>query len=175
MILKWSLIAFLLIVPQAFSQAPASGQPDLRQNVEIGQKVAVRLADGREFKGSVLGITEGELAIATKGRTETIPTARIEEVTRRRNDSLWNGVIIGGAVGAVLGWASLAANDCDFNECGEAGAVPGGIALGAGVGAGIDLLRRQKQVLYRRSPTKTTLSFDLTLGQVKGATVSWRF
>jgi hypothetical protein len=143
--------------------------------MEPGRKVAVRLSDGRELKGSVLRISPAELSLKVKDRTETIPTALIEEVTGRRKDSIWNGLIAGSAVGALLGWAAIASNDCDYNECGEAAVVPGGIVLGAGVGVGIDLLRRKKEVLYTRSPGKTALNFNLMLGQAKGAKVSWRF
>jgi hypothetical protein len=123
-------VCSLLITTNAFAQRLADSRTDLLQNIKIGQNVTVRLTDGRELKGAVLELTEAQLAIATKSGTEKITAPSIREVSWRHRDRLWNGLMIGAAAGALLGWGSIWANDCDFDECGEAAVVPGGIVVG---------------------------------------------
>jgi hypothetical protein len=78
-------------------------------------------------------------------------------------------------VGGLLGLTANAANDCDYNECGESPVVPGAMAVGAVLSLGIDLLWRQKQVLYRAPQSQTSLRIRVLAGPIKGANVSWRF
>lgn len=167
-------VCSLLMTTNAFAQQPADST-DLRQNIKIGQKVTARLTDRTEFKGTVLELSEAQLVLATKSGTERIAAARIGEVSWRHKDKLWNGLIVGAVAGGLMGLASNAANDCDYNECGESAVVPGGIAIGAALGIGLDLLWHQKQVLYRAPQSKTSLHIKVMAGQVKGAKVSWRF
>ena len=165
----------LLVATNAFAQASVEGSTDLRRNIKIGQKVTVRLTDRSELKGAVLELTEAQLVIVTKRGPEKITAARIGEVSWRRKDGIWNGLIGGAVAGALLGWLAIASNDCDYNECGESGVIPGGIVLGAALGTGIDLLRREKQILYRAPQSQTSLRIRVLAGRVKGASVSWRF
>lgn len=63
---------------------------------------------------------------------------------RRRKDSLWNGVLVGAGVGAVLGAfvgnAILDCSECSgFNVPLTFGVL--GAGVGAGIGAGVDALR----------------------------------
>jgi hypothetical protein len=169
------LVYWLTVVPAAFAQDVGDGNSDLRSNIQTGQNIRVRLTDGRQIKGSVFDVTDGELTIVTKRDKELIPVPRIQEVSRRYRDPLWNGLIAGAAVGALLGAASKAANDCDPNECGEKYAVPGGLAVGAAVGIALDVLWNQKQVLYRAPRAKTHLDIRVLAGRVTGAKVAWRF
>jgi hypothetical protein len=55
----------------------------------------------------------------------------------RRRDPIWNGLLIGAGVGAVLGLIPDHYDDCE--ECHDT--LYGSIAMGAGVGLLIDLLR----------------------------------
>jgi len=168
-------VCSLFIATSAFSQQLPDSSGSLGQNMKIGQKVTVRLTDGKVREGSVTELNQTELVIASKSGTERIMAPRIQEVSRRHRDSLWNGLIIGAAAGALMGWAAIAANDCDYDECGEAGVVPGGIVIGAALGTGLDLLLRERQVLYRAPQSQTSLRIQILMGQVTGTRVSWRF
>src|SRR6185436_4093586 len=64
-----------------------------------------------------------------------------------RKDSLWNGVILGAAVGAMLGsFSSLAVTDCSecagFNVPLTFGVI--GAGVGIGIGAGLDALHNNR-------------------------------
>ena len=70
-----------------------------------------------------------------------------QQPVQQRNDSLWNGVIVGAGLGALVGVAgSPLISDCSecsgFNVPLTFGVL--GAGIGAGVGAGIDALRNSK-------------------------------
>jgi len=149
---------------------------DLQQKLKTGERITVRLKDGRLLKGPVLAVTDTELSISTKNGSEKIAAPLIREVTSRQPDKVWNGLIIGALTGALMGALANFANDCDRNECGEVFVVPGGAAIGALVGSGIDLLWRPKQVLYRAGTgTPSGFHVQLLAGKASGAGVTWRF
>jgi hypothetical protein len=165
----------LMMAANAFAQQPSDTRADLGQNIKVGQNVTVQLTDGSELKGSVFELTQTQLALATKKGMERISAPRVREVSWRRPDGIWNGLLIGAAAGGLAGWAVNFANDCESNECGENANVPGGIVIGAAVGTVIDLLRHKREVLYRAPQNQTSLRFEIRVGQVRGAEVSWRF
>lgn len=92
-----------------------------------------------------------------------------------RRDSLWNGVLVGAGLGAVLGgFAGSAALQCSecagFNVPLTFGAI--GAGAGAAIGASIDALRHER----RRVPgpgarDRTELRRTLTLSPVLGKEV----
>ena len=70
-------------------------------------------------------------------------------------DSLWNGVILGAAVGAMVGsFSSLAITDCSecagFNVPLTFGVI--GAGVGIGIGAGLDALHSKSGVRLQRHP-----------------------
>jgi hypothetical protein len=72
-----------------------------------------------------------------------------------RKDSLWNGVIFGAAVGAMLGsFSSLAVTDCSecagFNVPLTFGVI--GAGVGIGIGAGLDALHSKRGASLQRHP-----------------------
>jgi hypothetical protein len=72
-----------------------------------------------------------------------------------RKDSLWNGVIIGAAVGAMVGsFGSFAISDCSecsgFNVPLTFGVV--GAGIGIGIGAGLDALHSKRGASLQRHP-----------------------
>src|SRR5687767_15827024 len=93
-----TLVCVLVLEANAFGQQAAVSS-DLRANMKVGQNVTVRLTDGSELKGSVMELTDAQLGIATGRGTERIAAPRIQEVSWRRRDSLWNGLILGAAGG----------------------------------------------------------------------------
>jgi hypothetical protein len=57
----WTVVCCLLVIPCAFAQQARDSSPDLRDNIKSGQKVTVRLSDGRQLQGAVSDVTEAEL------------------------------------------------------------------------------------------------------------------
>ena len=101
------------------------------------------------------GTTLTNLEIESSGRRTLIeiPENQLRRIEHQRRDSLWQGAIIGGAVGAGLG--TLA--------CGECGSRGAGIAYGAifwgAIGAGIDaLIKPPPEVVYLRADVPSSVS-----------------
>jgi hypothetical protein len=92
-----------------------------------------------------------------------------------RRDSLWNGVLVGAGLGAVLGgFAGSAALQCSecagFNVPLAFGAI--GAGAGAAIGAGIDALRHARtRVPGPGAPDRTERRRTLSLSPVLGKDV----
>lgn len=114
-----------------------------------GTPVAVTDTSGVEVRGRVSGVTHSSLTLNVKGGMRQFDAVAVRRV-RRDGDSLLNGLGIGLAVG-VLG-AMLPDNRCsgDPPVCDDK-QVPQRVAFvalaGAG-GIGIDLLNRDRTVLF---------------------------
>ena len=98
---------------------------------------------------------------------------------QHRKDSLWNGVIIGAGLGALVGTLiSFAVSDCSecsgFNVPLTFGVL--GAGAGAGIGAGIDAWRQTRSTV-RIAPNATgRLTVSPVLGKdVKGIVATIRF
>jgi hypothetical protein len=87
----------------------------------------------------LLGLT----LIPTLARAED-PPASAQTSSSRAHDPLWNGVVLGGSLGALLGaFVGIAAVDCQpcagYNVTATFAAI--GAGAGIGLGAGIDAMR----------------------------------
>ncbi len=69
------------------------------------------------------------------------------QTTVRRDDPLWNGLLIGAAAGALLGLIPDHYDDCE--ECHDA--LYASVAVGAGVGLLVDALRRKSVATPNRT------------------------
>jgi hypothetical protein len=160
-----ALLVSICLTCLASAQTPPSA-------VHVGQTVWVNTVDGREMKGKVASVSATEIRVQT-GQAATPflwPQVRLIETP----DSIRNGLVKGAIIGGLSGLALTFANDCSSNECGEGFYVPGGAAIGAAAGTGIDLLVHKRRVLYR-AQGQTSLRFRVLVGQVTGAKISWRF
>ena len=98
---------------------------------------------------------------------------------QRRKDSLWNGVIIGAGLGALVGTlVSFAVTDCSecagFNVPLTFGVL--GAGAGAGIGAGIDAWRQKRSPLTIAPKGTRRLTVAPVLGKdVRGVVASIRF
>ena len=98
---------------------------------------------------------------------------------QHRKDSLWNGVIIGAGLGALVGTlVSFAVSDCSecsgFNVPLTFGVL--GAGAGAGIGAGIDAWRETRSTVRLAPNTIGRLTVSPVLGKdVKGIVATIRF
>ena len=94
------------------------------------------------------------------------------QASAQNRDSLLNGALIGGAVGAAIGVGFTHAvrdSDLTFGQYAYGGLVFG--AIGAGAGLGIDaLLNRSARPVASRS-----LVIAPTVGRINGVAVVWRW
>jgi hypothetical protein len=148
------IVACLLAVPsRGLAQGlPDSGASDENRAVPGGSAAATLAPDARRpfDPASLARAVHAELRLqeAKRGQGAAAPATR-------KHDSLWNGVLIGAGIGAVVGGAAaLSGGSCDGPDygggcamVGAAGAgsavaigVIGGALLGAGIGAIVDWL-----------------------------------
>ena len=110
-------------------------------------RVFVQVADqGEEMAGHLLDLGPSGVTLLVDGVRREVPLESVLRV-QTRGDSLWNGTLIGAAVGAVV-FALVA------SEYGDA-VYPGallGTALYASVGASVDALIPGRTTLYRKTP-----------------------
>jgi hypothetical protein len=121
--------------------------------IRIDQEVRVTDESGRQVTGRIRGLTADSFAVGDRTFTAS-QVASIE----RKGDRLWNGVLIGAAVGAFL---PLLPTEACFNQSG-AGCVASGIETGALLGLLIDALHRGYTTIYVDH-------------HAKGVTFAWRF
>ena len=151
-----SLVVFLLAVPSLRAQ-------DLWAKVEevpSGTQIAITTLLGSRLDGKLKASTEEQLVVVTKGGSERrIPRADIQTVSASRSDPVWNGLLVGAAIGFGGGSAYGAALFCCS---GRYGAKPPGYAaefipmvgvvgsvLGALVGWRMDKARVRTEVIYK--------------------------
>jgi hypothetical protein len=145
------------------STALAQGPPDWTLEVEVGKPLFVTMKNGDRIEGLAGNVAVDGITIATPAGIRTGAFTDIDRVEKR--DPVWNGVLIGGAVGAGLGLVALLGNSgCPNNDRGcesEAAALPvGGALYGALIGWGLDALVKGRRTIFSdRTPTR--LAFGL--------------
>jgi hypothetical protein len=121
--------------------------------------------NGRKITGTVRDLSPASITVGTSVLHETA----VREL--RRSDRVWNGALIGAAIGTGLATWDYA---IDPSEPGNAVVFTAAIGLGSAIGAGIDALAKGK-VLYS-SPQKATIAVLPLLGKTqRGARVAVRF
>jgi len=145
--------AGVLVVIVTATQAAA--QPDFHDlKLRRGDFVYVTTPYGENVSGRVVDLTPGNLAIEPVPRQigsqsdvglgrefQPLPGLTIA----RRGDSLWNGFLIGAAIGSVAG-PTIGAEACPNRKI---GCVIGGSLTYAGIGMLIDWSIKGRTVIYR--------------------------
>ena len=131
--------------------------PELVRRLAPNQPVAVTDARGTEVQGKVSGISASALTVNVAGASRRFDSADVRLV-RRNGDPLWNGLVVGTAIGAA--GALLPDNKCSGQPlvCNDS-QIPERVAFFAVVtaaGIGIDVLHRDRTILYR-SPQSVML------------------
>lgn len=155
------LVAFVVCAASLAGCAhlqPAQSWDELAQRLEPGTPVAVTDAGGTEVRGTVSAVSRNSVTLNVDKTSRVFDSQDVRQV-RRDGDSLWNGLIIGAAIGAL--GAALPDNRCTGQpvRCDDK-QIPArvaffGIATAAGIG--LDALQRNRSVLYG-SPGRTTMS-----------------
>jgi hypothetical protein len=99
------MVAALLLPVAALAQPPTQDFTALPELLRPGQAVIVTATDGTDRKGRIAELSPSSLVILTPDR-QVYGQANVRRI--RRTDSVWNGVLIGAAVGgavAAIGYA----------------------------------------------------------------------
>lgn len=147
-------IALLILLLSALPPAAALGQPaataaSLAGRLESGDTIFVLDTMSREVRGVFGELTGSGITLMVDGKIRELPFSEVRRVTRYGGDPLWNGVLIGAAVGGLSGAAF-----------GGAAPAVGGAVFYGGIGALVDMVRKGRVVVYdtpRPSVTVTPL------------------
>jgi len=141
--------------PTDFSQTPDGQTRDwLKPVPKAGASIRVTERSGKSTSGRLVSVLPSANQLASDGTNLEVPLADITLV-QRNGDSLWNGVAWGAAIAGAI---SLGYNgDCD--SCYSAGELAANrlalVGIGGGVGALLDLIVRDKRIVYRSPSTRS--------------------
>jgi hypothetical protein len=152
------LLAILVVVSAGSAQAqgrPTSlAQLGAAGLVKVGDTVFVTGVDGRRLKGTIADLSSDLLSIDSSRARHRFSDETIRRIERR--DSLFNGSLIG----LAIGFAALqgVVRSCSGDECVLAGVVVGVAALvgGPAIGAAVDASTR-KTVYVGSRPASSRL------------------
>jgi hypothetical protein len=172
-------LVLLGAAPLAAAQEVATTFDQLRVAVKNGDSVTVTDTEGRRFKGTVADLSASSLVLLVSGNRRALVEGDVQTIRQRRHDSLVNGAILGGIVGAGIGFAAVASQTCQgcswdpaYFPVAIAGLFGG---MGAGVGVGIDAAFKGKRVIYSKTSTPTVRVAPLVGRERKGAFASIGF
>jgi hypothetical protein len=123
--------------------------------------------DANDDRGAAIDGKPFVVTVAARKAARSPSALRQRGTVSRRRDTLWNGVLVGAGVGALLGaLGGQALIDCSecagFNVPLTFGVL--GAGVGAGVGAGIDALRHTRSPIPN-TPGRVTVTPLLGKGQ----------
>jgi hypothetical protein len=154
---SWLLVLVVCLGTVSLSaQSPASGavvssSDELWMKIKSGDAVYVLDSSARETAGTFAKVSQSSLELLVDGQIREIPLSDVREIARR-GDPLWNGALIGAAVGGGL-TALACGNECTTGE--RVGVIVTSALIWGAVGMGIDALIHGRTVVYRATPLKT--------------------
>lgn len=147
-----TLLVIVLAIPaHVFAQ---TAPPGWTRIPPIGKRVFVISNASDETAGRLEQVTVDGVVLHTASGTRTIPLIDIRTV--QRTDPVWTGLLIGGAIGLVLGLSTRVENACPQRTQGclnEVRAARVAFPLwGALVGWGLDALHKGRKTIYSAGP-----------------------
>lgn len=166
-VLVVALAAAIGIADAASAQDPPVDLAGVSPSTRPGDIVYITETTGRDTKW-IIGDAPLELLLRQAG----LSAPEVKEIVLERRDAAWNGTLIGLAVAGVPWVAVCAANDwCYYNEYGAENMLRTTAlvtaAIGAGIGALIDLSKRTRTTIYRASADR---ALDLGVSPVLSST-----
>lgn len=130
-----ALLAFkaVLAIVALLVSMPASAQ-EISEKVEAGDTIFITDRNGVQTEGRLLHLKPEGLTLLVGGQERLIPPGGVGRIEKR--DSLWNGMLIGGAASAGL--IGIVVGATCSSDCG--GLVLPVVAFYGGIGAGIGAL-----------------------------------
>lgn len=115
-----------------------------------GKVLRITLLDGTISTGNLVRLSGDAIVLAVNGKQVSHAAGSVAEI-RKRGDSIWDGAVLGAAIGAGLGLATaIAWQKAETKNKGGTGTHIGAGALyGFGVGISIDAMRRGTTAIYR--------------------------
>ena len=150
----------------ANAQEPATEWNRAQSQTRPGDVVHVTDSAGRAFRWKLADLPIDEVIRQAGLSEKTVASVAVE-----RSDSPWNGALIGLAVAGTPWLIVCATNDwCYYNEYGAENLLRvtalTTAAIGAGVGALVDLSIRQRNTVFRRASARLHASPTITPARI---------
>src|SRR5262245_3199258 len=146
------LLTLAVFEPFEICAQQAGSFEQLQLLVKPGDRVSVIDTSGQSTKGSIAELSKSTMRLLVNGATRTFSEPEILEI-KRRGDSLSNGAKNGALVGAgtaTLGVLAVLSQTRGARAVALSGLVVGThVAIGAGIGVGIDAIIRRDQTIFR--------------------------
>ena len=143
----------LVVAGGCAARQPARSFSDLQRLLHSGNTVFVIDTTGSETKGKVVDVSPSALVLDVNGNRHRMEHDSIRQV-QRYGDSLWNGLLIGAAVGT----GGMLIADPTYEHCtnnpqqlcanSQVGQRVLAVAITSAAGAGIDELIRGRHLIY---------------------------
>jgi hypothetical protein len=120
----------------------------LRSRVKVGDTIIVTDVTGQETTGKITALSGAALEVSVDGARRSFSEATVATISRR--DSLWNGILWGLGVGAVLGASAEKsfADEYGRDDIGYGSVVAPFAAAGGAIGLAVDAIIKGRQILY---------------------------
>ena len=142
----------------------ASSFEQLQVLVGSDDEVTVTEADGKRTRGRIIELSPSSLHLSVNGTPRRLNEAQILEIRQHGPDPIGNGAKKGALIGLGFG-AAMGALRCAVERgfCALAPLTVGIYsALGAGIGAGVDALRKGERTVYRAPVTASSRGLHVT-------------
>jgi hypothetical protein len=152
------LMLFILGSGWVLAQEPATALDQLKILLKTGDKVTLMDLSGQSITGRIERISPDALDLRVKDKVQTFAEKDLRQITQKKQDSIFNGLLIGAAVGfgATLPVYLSLAEDDEKGLAVAASALWG--LIGSGIGALVDASVTQKQLIYFRPRNKVSWS-----------------
>jgi hypothetical protein len=147
----------------AAGQTVPTSFTDLKFVVRPGDRVMVVDRSGIETAGRISELDASMLTLSTNAGQIRFREDDVVLIRQRKQDSVWNGIAIGAAIGGGLGLLSELSCGGYEGSCGPRGAITLGSAVwGVGVGVLADVLQKTPRDIYRHGPVHDARSVSVT-------------
>ena len=178
--LSAAMLVLMSLPAAAQSLEPAGGAPQTVlgtpafAGLKLGTSVIVTRKDGTSQKGTVKAISTAGLTIAGHGFAGLLPIEQIA-IVKKPSHRIRNGTLVGLGAGVAAGVVACGDDGCEplFPLIG----IGIGVGAGATVGAVLNHLLRDKDVIYDARRPTTTMTFAPILSPTRKGVVlamTWR-
>jgi len=143
-----ALVLLLVMSASAVQAGVVPGRWDKVIAEKPGTEMIITLLSGEEIRGAYQEVGAEALLVTVGGASRDLPKSGIAKITTadRRTGPLWNGPVIGAAIGG--GIPLIAAAGVEHPDGIEIVALFGAL-IGAGIGLGIDAAYQTRITLYK--------------------------
>jgi hypothetical protein len=160
--ITWAVvIAVAVIRSPAAAQDAATAVEQLTIGLHSGDVVFITDAAQRVTKGRFAELSPTSLRLLIDGRPRDFALGEISQIDRRSSDSLLNGLLLGAAFGGALFLKYYSENALCQAGCQFGSGALGLIAIGAGIGAGIDAMVTTRTTVFKRASSTPGVAIRL--------------